>query len=63
MDNKGKGKTQLTDNGNKKYMPAWSYDGGYILYTELKSLEGEAVFGQKKGAGQERYVIMMASIE
>lgn len=64
MDNNGKNQTPLTNNGNNKFNPVWSNDGNYISWTELKPIgSGKQKFGQKAGGGEERYVIMFASLD
>ena len=62
MDKTGKEKNALTSGENRKFMPSFSNDGVSITWTELKSLEqGEAMFGQKKGEGISRFVIMFSN--
>ena len=62
MNKDGEEKKALTEGENRKFMPSFSKDGTSITWTELKSLEqGEAMFGQKKGEGTSRFVIMFSN--
>jgi Tol biopolymer transport system component len=63
MDKDGEDKQPLTDGSDRNFMPVWSHDGASLVWTKLKSVEGNEMFGKKQGEGNYKFVIMFANFE